>query len=179
MELILVLFLQEPLPDCPLFLPSPNLIKKIISGACDMGVFLITHQISTSCQLICCRSHGPLQKKYPVLSVHTMGRLFSLPNSLTLFTDIYYLFFFLILLYYSLIYITCSQEWSTIPTTFFSSFFPFLILLYYSLIYITCSQEWSMIPACPSLICFCNRGDTEGTNSSRICVWCLCMFCFM
>ena len=25
-----------------------------------------------------------------------------------------------------------------------------------------------MIPACPSLMCFFNRGDTEGTNSSKI-----------
>ena len=30
------------------------------------------------------------------------------------------------------------------------------------------STEWSMIPACPSLMCFFNRGDTEGTNSSEI-----------
>ena len=30
------------------------------------------------------------------------------------------------------------------------------------------STEWSMIPACPSLMCFFNRGDTEGTNSSKI-----------
>ena len=32
------------------------------------------------------------------------------------------------------------------------------------------STEWSTIPACPSLMCFFNRGDTEGTNSSKI--WC-------
>ena len=30
------------------------------------------------------------------------------------------------------------------------------------------STEWSTIPACPSLMCFFNRGDTEGTNSSEI-----------
>ena len=30
------------------------------------------------------------------------------------------------------------------------------------------STEWSMITACPSLICFFNRRDTEGTNSSKI-----------
>ena len=30
------------------------------------------------------------------------------------------------------------------------------------------STEWSTIPACPSLLCFFNRGDTEGTNSSKI-----------
>ena len=26
---------------------------------------------------------------------------------------------------------------------------------------------WSMIPACPSLMCFFNRGDTEGNNSLK------------
>ena len=30
------------------------------------------------------------------------------------------------------------------------------------------STEWSTIPACPSLMCFFNRDDTEGTNSSKI-----------
>ena len=30
------------------------------------------------------------------------------------------------------------------------------------------STEWSMIPACPSLMCFFNRGDAGGTNSSKI-----------
>ena len=30
------------------------------------------------------------------------------------------------------------------------------------------STEWSTIPACLSLMCFFNRGDTEGTNSSKI-----------
>ena len=30
------------------------------------------------------------------------------------------------------------------------------------------STEWSTIPACPSLTCFFNRGDTEGTNSSKV-----------
>ena len=30
------------------------------------------------------------------------------------------------------------------------------------------STEWSTIPACPSLMCFFNRGDTEGTNPSKI-----------
>ena len=30
------------------------------------------------------------------------------------------------------------------------------------------STEWSTIPACPFLMCFFNRGDTEGTNSSKI-----------
>ena len=41
-------------------------------------------------------------------------------------------------------------------------------------------MEWSMIPACPSLMCFFNRGNTEGTNSSEsLCLMCvyvlLCM----
>ena len=30
------------------------------------------------------------------------------------------------------------------------------------------STEWSTIPACPSLMCFFNRGDIEGTYSSKI-----------
>ena len=30
------------------------------------------------------------------------------------------------------------------------------------------SIEWSSISACPSLMCFLSRGDTEGTNSSNI-----------
>ena len=30
------------------------------------------------------------------------------------------------------------------------------------------STEWSTTPVCPSLMCFFNRGDTEGTNSSKI-----------
>ena len=30
------------------------------------------------------------------------------------------------------------------------------------------SMEWSTIPACPSLMFFFNRGDTEGTKSSKI-----------
>ena len=44
------------------------------------------------------------------------------------------------------------------------------------------SMEWSMIPACPSLTCFFNRGDTEGTYSQKIlcsmsvCGFCLCKF---
>ena len=44
------------------------------------------------------------------------------------------------------------------------------------------STEWSTIPACPSLMCFFNRGDTEGTiffekNLSDVCVcFVLCKF---
>ena len=43
---------------------------------------------------------------------------------------------------------------------------PFLILFKKS--GIDKSTEWSMIPVCPNLMCFFNRGDTEGTNSSKI-----------
>ena len=41
------------------------------------------------------------------------------------------------------------------------------------------SKEWSTIPACPSLMCFFNRVDTEGTNLRKFCVRCLCLFCFV
>ena len=34
-----------------------------------------------------------------------------------------------------------------------------------------------MIPACPSLMCSFNRDNIEGTNFSKICVWCSCMSC--
>ena len=37
---------------------------------------------------------------------------------------------------------------------------------------------WPMIPAGPSLMCFSNRGDTEGTNSSKIFVFDVCV-CFV
>ena len=52
-------------------------------------------------------------------------------------------------------------------------FFFFLLLLSIPFSYffksgIDKSTEWSTIPACPSLMCFFNRGDTEGTNSSKI-----------
>ena len=34
-----------------------------------------------------------------------------------------------------------------------------------------------MIPACPSLMCFLNRGNTEGNNSSKIvCLMFVCCF---
>ena len=42
------------------------------------------------------------------------------------------------------------------------------------------STEWSTIPACPSFMCSFDRGSTEGTNFSKICVdVCVCMFCIM
>ena len=31
-----------------------------------------------------------------------------------------------------------------------------------------------MIPVCPSRMCYFNSGNIEGTNSSEMCVWCLC-----
>ena len=30
------------------------------------------------------------------------------------------------------------------------------------------STEWSTIPACPSLMCFFNKGDTEGAYSLKL-----------
>ena len=50
---------------------------------------------------------------------------------------------------------------------FLSIPFFFLTFLKYG---IDKSTEWSTIPAYPSLKCFFNRGDTEGTNSAKI--WC-------
>ena len=54
--------------------------------------------------------------------------------------------------------------------------FQFLLLLSIPFLYtfffksgIDKSTEWSTIPACPSLMCFFNRGDTEGTNSKILC----------
>ena len=47
-------------------------------------------------------------------------------------------------------------------------FCPFLFYTFFYKSAIDKSTEWSTIPACPSLTCFFNRGDTEGTNSSRI-----------
>ena len=50
---------------------------------------------------------------------------------------------------------------------FFFCFCPFLFYTFFKS-GIDKSTEWSTIPACPSLMCFVNRGDTEGTNSSKI-----------
>ena len=49
----------------------------------------------------------------------------------------------------------------------------FLLLLSIPFLYflksgIDKSTEWSTIPECPSFMCFFNRGDTEGANSSKI-----------
>ena len=35
-----------------------------------------------------------------------------------------------------------------------------------------------MIPGCPSLMCSFNRGNIEGTNVLKICVYCLCVYAF-
>jgi len=37
-------------------------------------------------------------------------------------------------------------------------------------------MEWSTIPACLGLVCSFKRGNIEGTDCSKICVWCLCMY---
>ena len=39
------------------------------------------------------------------------------------------------------------------------------------------STEWSTIPACPSLMCFFNRGGAEGTDSSKFCLFDVCVYC--
>ena len=49
---------------------------------------------------------------------------------------------------------------------FIASVHSFLILFLKS--GIDKSMEWSTIPVCSSLMCFFNRGDTEGTNSSKM-----------
>ena len=41
---------------------------------------------------------------------------------------------------------------------------------YYCRFFIFYYTKWSMIPACPGLMCSFNRGDIEGTSSSKICV---------
>ena len=42
------------------------------------------------------------------------------------------------------------------------------------------STEWSTIPTCPSLMCFfLYRGDTKGTNSSKILCSMFVYVCFM
>ena len=47
-------------------------------------------------------------------------------------------------------------------------FIPFFFNTFFFKSGIDKSTEWSTIPGCPSLMCFFNRGDTEGTNSSKI-----------
>ena len=64
--------------------------------------------------------------------------------------------------------------------------FIFVLLLSISFVYtfsksgIDRSTEWSTIPACTSLMCFYNKGNTKGINSSKTVfgIW-VCMFCFV
>ena len=51
---------------------------------------------------------------------------------------------------------------------FIASVHSFFLILFFLKSGIDKSTEWSTIPACPSLMCFFNRGDTEGTNSWKI-----------
>ena len=53
---------------------------------------------------------------------------------------------------------------------FFFFFFSFFHLVSIN------GTEWSTIPSCPSLMCSFNRGNIEGTNSLKICVWCLYLY---
>ena len=50
---------------------------------------------------------------------------------------------------------------------FFDCFCPFLFHTLKKKSGIDKSVEWSMVSACPSLACFFNRGNTEGTNFSK------------
>ena len=54
------------------------------------------------------------------------------------------------------------------------AFVHLIFIFFFHLIFINW-VEWLTIPACPSHICCFNRGDIEGTNSSKMCV-CLHMF---
>ena len=51
---------------------------------------------------------------------------------------------------------------------FIASVHSFFYIYFFSKSGIDKSTEWSTIPACPSLMCFFNRVDTEETNSSKI-----------
>ena len=58
----------------------------------------------------------------------------------------------------------------------------FLNCFIHSFFFSTCIGKLDgMIPVCPGLMCSFNKVNSEGTNSSKICVRCLCtcMFCFM
>ena len=59
---------------------------------------------------------------------------------------------------------------------FFYCFCPFLFYTFKKS-GIDKSTEWFTIPVCPSLMCFFNRGDTEGTNSSKNANLCQNWFC--
>ena len=61
---------------------------------------------------------------------------------------------------------------------FFDCFCPFLFHTLKKKSGIDKSVEWSMVSACPSLACFFNRGNTEGTNfSQKNCLMCVYVFC--
>lgn len=51
-------------------------------------------------------------------------------------------------------------------STFFIFFFHLVLVNW---------MEWLLIPACPSLIRILNSGSIEGTNTSKMCVWCPCV----
>ena len=53
---------------------------------------------------------------------------------------------------------------------YFLIFYCFCPFLFYTFLKpdIDKSTEWSTISACPSLMCFFNRGNTKGTNSLKI-----------
>ena len=67
------------------------------------------------------------------------------------------------------------QHWY-LPLCIYIILFNFILRLsipflnfFFNLVLIN-QTEWSTIPACPSLMCSFNRGNIEGTNSSKICV---------
>ena len=37
-------------------------------------------------------------------------------------------------------------------------------------------MEWSIVAGCPSLLCSFNSDNIDGTNSSKMCVLCFCMY---
>ena len=61
----------------------------------------------------------------------------------------------------------------------FYCFCPFLFYAFFLKSGIDKTTEWCTIPASPSLMCFFNRGGTEGTYSSRVlCSMFVCvLFC--
>ena len=61
---------------------------------------------------------------------------------------------------------------------FIASVHSFFFIYFKKKIGIDKSTEWSTIPACPCLMCFANRCDTERTNSSKIlCLMYVHVFC--
>ena len=72
----------------------------------------------------------------------------------------------------------CLSEWYLLNFYYFCPFLflPFFFLDTFLISGIDKSMEWFTIPTCPSLKCFFNNGNAEGTISSEIYVWSLCMF---